>query len=69
MKEFFKKPGTTMINATTTTIDELLSHLRVYFQKNSFSRKMQMKNLHLRSELFTKHQMEHHAESLANFIS
>ena len=64
MKEFLKKPGT-MINATTNTIEDLLGHLRVYFQKNSISRKDADETPPLRSELFTKHQMEQHAESLA----
>ncbi len=64
MKELLKKPGS-MINATTTTIEDLLSHLRAYFQKNSITRKDTDETPPLRSELFTKHQMEQHAESLA----
>ena len=64
MKELLKKPGT-MINATTNTIEDLLGHLRAYFQKNSITRKDTDETPPLRSELFTKHQMEHHAESLA----
>lgn len=48
------------------TIDDLLSHLRIYFQKESFSRKEADETPPLRSELFTKEQMRQHADQLAS---
>lgn len=60
-----KQEKESLINVTSNTIEELLSHLRIYFQKNSFSRKDVDSKPPLRSEVFTKDQMEQHAESLA----
>ena len=48
------------------TFDDLFYHLRVYFQKESFSRKEADETPPLRSELYTKEQMRQHAESLAS---
>lgn len=55
-----------MIKRTTNTIEDLLSPLRSYFQKNSFSRKEVDEKPPLRSELFTREQMEAHAQYLAS---
>lgn len=54
-----------MIKRTTNTIEDLLSPLRSYFQRNSFSRKEVDEKPPLRSELFTREQMEAHAQWLA----
>src|SRR5688572_3445490 len=56
-----------MIKRTTNTIEDLLSPLRSYFQKNSFSRKEVDEKPPLRSELFTREQMEAHARHLASY--
>ncbi len=64
MRKKLKNSGS-VINVTSNTIDELLSHLRIYFQKNSFSRKDADEKPPLRSELFTEEQMQQHAEYLS----
>lgn len=53
------------MKVTTTAIDELLSPLRPYFQKDNFTRKDVTENPPLRSELFSAEQMEQHAQYLA----
>ena len=55
-----------MIKRTTNSIEDLLSPLRSYFQTNSFSRKEVDEKPILRSELFTREQMEAHAQHLAS---
>src|SRR5690606_30955289 len=55
-----------MIKRTTNTIEDLLSPLRSYFQSNSFSRKEVDEKPPLRSELFTREQMDMHAQWLAS---
>ncbi|MBC7934766.1 MAG: cyclic beta 1-2 glucan synthetase, partial [Rhizobacter sp.] len=56
-----------MIKRTTNSIEDLLSPLRSYFQTNSFSRKEVDEKPPLRSELFTREQMEAHAQYLASY--
>ncbi|RYY44869.1 MAG: cyclic beta 1-2 glucan synthetase, partial [Chitinophagaceae bacterium] len=56
-----------MIKRTTNSIEDLLSPLRSYFQKNSFSRKEVDEKPPLRSELYTREQMEAHARYLAGY--
>jgi len=53
------------MKVNTTAIDELLSPLRPYFQKDNFTRKDVNENPPLRSELFSAEQMEQHARYLA----
>ncbi len=55
-----------MIKRTTNTIEDLLSPLRSYFQSNSFSRKEVDEKPPLRSELFTREQMDIYAQWLAS---
>lgn len=55
-----------MIKRTTSSIEDLLSPLRSYFQRNSFSRKEVDEKPPLRSELFTREQMDVHAQRLAS---
>ncbi|HWB24666.1 MAG TPA: glucoamylase family protein [Chitinophagaceae bacterium] len=52
------------MKVTTNTIDEFLTVLRAYFQKNS-TRKYADEKPPLRSELFTRGQLEQHAKFLA----
>jgi len=52
------------MKVTTNTIDDFLSNLRTYFQKN-IARKYADEQPPLRSELFTTDQMEQHAKFLA----
>ena len=48
-----------------TTIEDIFSPLRTYFQDKSFSRKSVDEKPPLRSEIFTRDQMDAHAASLA----
>lgn len=52
------------MKAATTTIDDFLINLRAYFQKNTV-RKYADEKPPLRSELFTRDQLEQHAKFLA----
>src|SRR6218665_1226949 len=54
-----------MIKSATNTIEDLLSPLRQYFQKKSFSRKEIDERPPLRSEIFTAEQMDAYARQLA----
>ena len=54
-----------MIKRATNTIEDIFSPLRTYFQDKSFSRKSVDEKPPLRSEIFTRDQMDMHAESLA----
>ncbi len=54
------------MKVNTNPIDELLSPLRQYFQKDDFQREDVNKIPPLRSELFSMDQLEHHAKVLAN---
>lgn len=53
------------MKVNTTAIDELLSPLKPYFQKDNFTRRDVNENPPLRSELFSTEQMEQHAQYLA----
>jgi len=53
-----------IMKVTTNTLDEFLTNLRAYFQKNT-ARKYADEKPPLRSELFTRDQMEQHAKFLA----
>ena len=53
------------MKVNATEIDQLLVPLTSYFKKDSFTRKEVNENPPLRSELYSKEQMEQHAQQLA----
>ena len=53
------------MKVNTTEIDQLLVPLTSYFKKDSFTHKEVNEHPPLRSELYSKEQMEHHAQQLA----
>jgi len=68
MKEwviYFSKKNKQVSMKATNTIDELFTHLRLYFQKDSITKKYADEKPPLRSELFTHDQMVQHAKNLA----